>query len=130
VEFYIHIPYKVSWYGISCSGKTTPLLLHQLISFLTILQSKPVTANVFKTLAQPCPPPCALCLSLSLSHSPTHTMLPREFMFTTGWVTSENMEELNRLMQNYLFFFVIQWLQKKTLINENLDNLQYNGLQE
>lgn len=37
-----------------------------------------------------------------------HTVLLTKFMFTAGWVTSE----LNWLLYSYLFFLVMQWLQK------------------
>jgi len=43
-----------------------------------------------------------------------HTMLLTKFMFTAGWVTSE----LNWLLHYYFFIFVMQWLQKKLLLNK------------
>jgi hypothetical protein len=39
-------------------------------------------------------------------------MLLTKFMFTAGWLKSEDTEELNLLLHSYIFFFVMQWLQK------------------
>jgi hypothetical protein len=137
-SFIDHVPHKVLWYGIPCSVKTTPLLLNQLISSLTILQCKIIMSNMFKTHlhSHAHPHMLSVCLSVGLSvylflfcslsltharthtHKHTHTTLLTEFLFTTGWVTSEDMEELNKLLHNYLFFFVMQWQQNKMITNK------------